>query len=458
MEKSDRSNEIVLLLETFSLDGQALYNSLRAAGYNCIAVVIDDDGFLPEGVISVFGHYLGDYKGKGFKGGRPRYFNQIPVPEFWRISGNNKSGRIHDLGKERGRIFYAEPCYKRFVRVVDWLDDSGKARSCDHYNKYGCLYARTILSSNVKKVNKTYFDADGREVIHENFVTGNIILNEGNKVKIFDRKVDFIIDFLKKMGYEDKQILFNSLSKPFIISQNLNAFSGKHDVLFWQEPTGEEIPGNMKIILEGKAKRANSIIVQNKISYEKLIKLGAKSDMIKRLGYIYPFKRNNAYSKNVLICTSSDKIEALSELAAELPEVCFHIAAFTEMSAKLTEIGLCKNVVLYPGIKRETLGELFNKCDYYLDINHEQEMGKSVSRAFLHNQLIFAFEETLHSSVYVATENIVEADNKDKLIDMLKTTIANKVLTDEKLEKQHQTALVESPETYERVIGDEVFW
>ena len=51
---------------------------------------------------------------------------------------------------------------------------------------------------------------------------------------------------------------------------------------------------------------------------------------------------------------------------------------------------------------------LFDRCDYYLDINHESEVASAVKKAFLHNQLILGFKETLHNKAYVADEHVFE--------------------------------------------------
>ena len=101
MEKANR-DDIVLLFDYFNTGSQDLYASFVNAGYKVHAVVINDDGFLPEGVENVFEHFLGDFPAVDGKG-KPCYFNQIQVPKFWQISGTNTSGAIHDKGSERGR-------------------------------------------------------------------------------------------------------------------------------------------------------------------------------------------------------------------------------------------------------------------------------------------------------------------------------------------------------------------
>ena len=81
-------------------------------------------------------------------------WRSIKVPEYWEISANNTSGKVHNMDRERARIFYAEPFHKRLVRVVDWMDEKGVVRYSDHYNKYGALYARTIFNNKGKNHRK----------------------------------------------------------------------------------------------------------------------------------------------------------------------------------------------------------------------------------------------------------------------------------------------------------------
>lgn len=444
------TSEVILLLDNYSLDSQNLHTSFQMAGKDYPAVVIEDDGFLPENVMSVFGFFLGDYKeGKNIPG-EPRYFNQITVPEYWEISGNNSSGKVHDLNKERGRIFYAEPKHKRLVKVVDWVDERGVVRSSDHYNRYGALYARTIFNAKGQKVNKSYFSAAGKEIIVENYVTGDIILNDGDEVKIFHSKTDFVLYFIERAGFKQSRIFFNSLSTPFFVSQRLSA-DVKGDVLFWQEPARDDIPGNMTIILEGHASRTAEIKVQKRRAYDKLLELGAPASIVHKLGFIYPFQKENGYKPETLICTNSDRIEQCRKIVTSLPQMHFHIAALTEMSSKLMSMGAYSNVTLYPGVKMNILDELFEKCDYYLDINHENEIVSAVRKAFLHNQLIFAFKETLHNRDYVADEHIYASNDVNQMIADMEAIMGDSGLADAHLKIQHVSALAETGTAYAEI-------
>ncbi len=309
MERAVKVSDAILLFDNYGQDSQSLHTSFKLAGYDLPVAVIEDDGFLPEDVISVYGFFLGDFKMASGGGAKPKYFDEITVPDYWEISGNNNSGKVQDMSRERGRIFYAEPKHKRLVRVVDWYDERGIVRFSDHYNRYGVIFARTIFSEKGKRVNKSYFSPEGREIIVENFVTGDIILNEGEQVRIFHTKADFVLHFFVKAELKQKRIFFNSLSTPFFVSNKLSA-SAKRDVLFWQESVNKETPGNMQMIFNGQAARTATVMVQKKQPYDKLRTLGARRDMVHRLGFIYPFEKENGHKAEALICTNSDRIES----------------------------------------------------------------------------------------------------------------------------------------------------
>lgn len=444
------TDKVVLLFDNYLSDSENLHTSFKLAGKDYPVVVIEDDGFLPDDAISVFGFFLGDFRNAKGVPGKPKFFNQIEVPDYWEISGNNTSGKIHDLNKERGRIFYAQPAHKRLVKVVDWLDEKGVVRASDHYNKYGALYARTIFNGKGQKVNKAYFSAEGKEVLIENYVTRDIILNEDDVVKIFRSREEFVCYFLEKAGLKDCRIFFNTLSTSFFVSQRLKG-DKKEDVLFWQEPERADIPGNMRIILEGNATRCTKIMVQKKAAFKKLLELGASPDILFGLGYIYPFKKENAHRPEVLICTNSDRIAQCQKLVEALPELHFYIVAITEMSSKLMSMDRYANVTLYPGVKIHIYEELLKKCDYYLDINHEGEILSAVQNAFLHNHLILGFKETLHNPTFVAQEHIFGMKDAEQMISCLKAVMADEKLMKEHLEMQHIAAQLESTQRYREV-------
>ena len=466
MGRADTEKNVVLLFENYLEDSIKLHTSFKMAKKKYKTVVIDDDGFLPDDVESVYGYFLGNFKKSKNALGKPRYFNQINVPDFWEISANNRGGKIYELNKEKGNIIYVKPLHKRLVKAVEWYDEKGVVRSCDHYNKYGALYARTVYDSKGKQINKSYFSSEGLEIIMENYVTKDIVLNDGNKVIIFQSKTDFICYFLKEKGYNNYRLFYNTLSLPFFVSHALSGEPGNEegDILFWQEKERNDIPGNMQIILNGQSRRTGAIKVLDKNAYDSFIRLGVDKSKVQKLGYIYKFKKkksknkqtlsdrdNKYYGKEALICTNSDRIACIEEFIKELPDVRFNIVAITEMSSKLMQLEQYDNVSLYPNVRMNMVEDIFIKCDYYLDINHENEIISAVQSAFLCDHIIMAFNETMHNREYVATEHIYNKSDYKKMIDDIRAMLSDDKLKEKHLEIQHKFAGLESSAAYEEL-------
>jgi len=144
----------------------------------------------------------------------------------------------------------------------------------------------------------------------------------------------------------------------------------------------------------------------------------------------------------------TDRIAELDKIVEALPEVHFSVAALTEMSSRLMSMDKYSNVSLYPGVKMKVLEELFLKADFYLDINHETEIVSAVEKAFLHNHLIFAFQETLHNPSYVAKEHIFTVAKVNELILALKAVLSSTSLLKEYLERQKHVAMLETEDRY----------
>lgn len=452
IKKLDRysEDEVILLFNRYSADSRRLHASFKRAGCNPIAVAIEDDGFLPGDVMSVYGYFTGA-NGKKQKGaGKRSYYNEIAVP----CSRETDGMEAYDRYKTRGKLFYAGLRHKRQVKTVNWYDERDTIRTSDHYNRYGAVYARTTYDAMGKRAGKSWLSPEGTEVISEDFATGAVLLNEGGEVKSFREKLDLVLYFFRKTGFEQRRIFYNSLSMPFFVSNRLPA-SGKRDVLFWQEPVGDEIPWNMQMILRGKARRTAEVMVQRRTPYEKLMELGADAGMVHRLGLVYRFRRENGYKPEALICTNSENVEHCREIVSALPQMHFHIAALTMMSPKLMRVGEYENVTLYPAAGKEEICELFRKCDFYLDINHMGEIVSAVYRAFLNNLLIFAFEETAHNKDYVAKERIYPVRNWEGMAEDIKVIMRNEKLMERCLKRQREAALVESGEDYVRVMEGE---
>lgn len=409
-----------------------LIESFKAIDDKAQTIMLEDDGWLPDGVISPWSYFTyQDYIG------RPLFFNEIQAPDYWEVRGDGNEAKVYDYQRLAGKIVYAKPTTLRHVREVQWFDLLGNIRSIDHYNRFGWRFAQSVYSNNKELIMKTYYTQDGFEKIVENIVTGSITLNEAGHVRIFNSKKEFFKYFIAKSGFVLDAIRYNSLATPFLLSLEYNQEGA--DILFWQEKMNGQVPGNMNFIMEGKAPRTKKIIFFDNISLEKAkskIKGQSSVELIAG-GYVYGHKKVNSGGNEALIMTNSDQIEQIEVLIQKLPKLIFHIAAVTEMSAKLLILKKYPNVNLYPSINNKKISQLWKSCDIYLDINHQGELLDAVRKAFENNLLIFAFSNTIHNRAYVVNEQVYNPEQAIGMITDLKTCLKNREYLNSQLEKQH---------------------
>ena len=429
---------MIFLCDYYNQASKDLAYSLQVAGYDATTVVINPDGFLPQGALSPFTYYVEAEE----ETGKPRFFNQVPVPAFWEISGNNQMARVSNLTEERARITYPEGSKARIVKSVEWLDKSGKIRQVDHYNKYGFCFAKTTHDENGQAVFTSYQTKEGDERILENHLTSDILLTlPGQALRRFANRTEFVKAFLAQVFGDIDHIIFNSLATPFVVSWTMQN-KGATDVLVWQEPLGDILPGNMNGILEDNSARANAIIIPDKVTYEKALTLVPedKKHKVLSLGYAYDFKENHGKPRNAFIATNSDQIERLEALVESLPDVTFQIAAVTEMSPRLLSMMRYSNVVLHPNASHKQLDKLYQESDLYLDINHHNELYKATRTAFENQLLILAFSETAHGPVYTAPEHIYASQNYPAMVAKIKQVLSDNQAMQEAMQAQEAQA------------------
>ena len=423
---------MIFLTDRIGEEAGNLIYSFARAGADVQTVVSSYDGFMAEELLSPYSFYVNGKKPP--KPGLPRYFNQIDLPDYWEIESTTTAGEIHDYEDLRARLFYADPKSERHLKIIDWLDKNGKVRCSDHYDRYGKRFAQTILDRNQKTVHKSYYDSAGREVITENLTTGDIILTDEGRNYFFKSKAEFIAHFLETAGLAGERLFFNSLATPFFAAERLQMRHRRRDnILFWQEPIREDIPGNMRSILERNAGGVTMIAVQS-------------------LGYIYPNIRKNKGRPEVLIFTNSDQVEKIGELTDALPDVHFHIGALTEMSAKLLILEMKENVTLYPVVWEAKIDELWKSCDIYLDINHGGEILEAVKTAFVNNQLILAFNNTAHNRLFTVGKNIYAPENYEGMAGRIREVLADKGKFKEAVREQRLLANEAAERDYQSML------
>lgn len=407
------------VFDTYSRESQDLLHSMQESGFTHPTVVLEPNGFLPDGVESPFLYFLGQPKGEK----RGRYFNEVPVPDFWEISGDNSSGKVNYYGQKKARIAYHAASYKRIVESVEWLDDKGQVVMIERYDQYGRKIAVTTCDAQGHPLVTTYFEGD-TERLTENHQTGDLILTlEHQPIRIFKNRLDYFVFYLEYRGFNLDGLVYNTLATSFSLSLQLGNKGIKgRDVLVWQEPLHDSLPGNMQLILKSPEIRTKKILIPQNATYHRALQLSSQGQHASfgPLGYLYDFKVKDDIRKDAFVLTNSDQIEALTYLVESLPDVTFRVAALTEMSASLLSMVRYPNVVLYQNINQEWIQELLKISSIYLDINHYAEVQGIVRKAFEHQQVILAFSHTVHDRTYLAQANIFEQEKEADLVARIK--------------------------------------
>lgn len=406
---------MISLFDWYDQDTSDLHYSLKTAGYDMPTIVLEETGFLPNDVMSPYSYYA-----QWSKEGKACYFNEVPTDVYEEIVSNNNEANVLVDNHPKAKIYFQSPgSSERIVKEVLWhrLGEESKWIVRDYYNQYGFRYAQVIYDKNNVASLKHFYHQNGKIIITENLLTGKIILNENNQIRIFERKIDFIKYFLQEVGLANESILYNTLDQAFLITLELSR-NQREDVLFWHEKLHNihQLPGNMNFILDGNSS-TTKIYFQIKEDYQLIKGMNqSKYKMIDYIGTTYPIARQNHHQKEILIMTNSDQIESLKILVENLSDYQFSIAALTEMSGVLMDYQKYDNVHLYPNVAPKVIEELFDKADIYLDINYANEIIHAVRRAFEQNMVIFSFNQTVHQAKYIAKEHIYDRNDVQKLI------------------------------------------
>lgn len=437
---------MINLVETLNVDTTDFLRSQFFADLKIPSVVINDDGFLPTEVDSPFKYYcnFGDEN-------TPLYFNRLKVPEFHRIIATAEKGEVYDIDKKRADIIFISNDNSRFVKEVRWLDDDGELSWIDQYNRQGKLFAKTYVN-NGQQVLRKYFNKDGKVIIIHYLISGDLFLYDQGE-QHFENINKFVTYYLKKKNYNLDHIFYNTLNHSMVISLGLDG-DGK-DTLFWMEKTGDDLPGNMKFLMDNPT-RTKHVVFQNYRDWQTWKNKLPKDTNVdfKYLGYIYMHPRGNKMRPEALILTNSDQIEHLDEVVRSMPNIHFNIAAITEMSSKLLSFKKYNNIRLYPNITLARARELYKNCDIYLDINHGNEILDAVRAAFEQNMLIVGFKNTVHNPTFIHPDSIFETDEVTKMANTINGALSDTETMRKLIDAQRLFAGDETVEEYQKIFGE----
>ena len=127
-----------------------------------------------------------------------------------------------------------------------------------------------------------------------------------------------------------------------------------------------------------------------------------------------------------LTLTNSQDLEGIEELVTALPDVVFHIAAWTDMGDKLTKLAVHDNVRLHPQIVPPVLDKLKQSTNLYLDINHGSADENFLKSLKEQEKTLLAFQSTHHGNL---GQIVFENEKVSFMIDAIKDFKKNGHLT-----------------------------
>lgn len=438
---------MINLIEKFDEKSRALVRSQLMAKIKVPTVVIEDDGFLPTDVDSPIRYFCGWEHDN-----RPaRYFDQLPVPAYWRITGTATGGKVFDLNHQRATIRFERNDNSRLIKEVEWLNTAGQIAWVDRYNQHGQRFAKVVYANGHPSVQQ-FYSRKGAVVLTENLITGDLFLDYQGTHRHFPTMAALVVYYLELRHYQLERVFYNTLNISLQVAMGLPA--GGEDTLFWDEPTGDELPGNMQYLVEN-ATRTKHVVFQNYRDWQRLHAQLPQDGHVdfRYLGVTYPHPRGNALRPQALIMTNSDQIEQLPQLIQMLPKVTFHIVALTNMSDQLLAMNRYDNVKLYPRASDRQIQQLVKGCDIYLDINHGAEILDAVMGAFEQNMLILGFADTLHRPKLVLPANVYQEKDVQQLARKVLAALVNPKLMKQLIDDQRKEASEVLPKEFHDGLG-----
>lgn len=413
---------MIIFSKKYTEDIEKLRVTMDCLRADARIIVLEDDAFLPKGISSPLEYYISKQNYEEHVE-RELFYDSLPVPEYWEIYLEGTSAEVYNLGHKRGTIYFCgrssrrtdsklgmdnaskvidlpesagnadsmEMVKKGVVERVEWYMENGWIYRVDFYNKYGLKYASEFRDVDGNVESRVFYSDKNQEVIIEYPGNDVIALLENGMVKaFFNSRAEFIKYYIAEVAAEENRIFFVQ------DDSMLESLSIKPD----EEQAWEYV------------------LFPNDDLLNKYMDMGGKNGI--RFYAIPEHYPENKGKGEALILTNSDQIEKLEELTQELPDVTFHIAANTLVSDKLKEIGKQENVNIYPCVSQEVLDKLWDRCDFYLDINHWNEIRDAVNVAHQKNLLIMGFENTLHHKELLVEGCIYQAQEYKKMVLVVK--------------------------------------
>lgn len=129
------------------------------------------------------------------------------------------------------------------------------------------------------------------------------------------------------------------------------------------------------------------------------------------------------YSYRTAIFTNSSDMEHLTYLIEGLPQVHFALLAPTLFAGSVMDLQRYPNVTVYPMFNTYNLRHELSQMDFYLDINHHQEVGNITQEVLEQEKPIFAFETTSHDQS--GHSLLFDPEQPEKMLEAIEAYLEN---------------------------------
>lgn len=393
---------MINLFQTYNQDAWDIHYTQLRQGKDYPTIVIEDDGFLPSDVTSIY-HFLG-YNTCEYN---PLHLNDLTLPLAYEVDREGADFFIMSDDMIVGRVILQGEPIERIVKEVWWLDSKGYPYKKDYYNQYGYCFKTETYVKDLGLVSTSYYSVSGEVLLDENHLVGSILYNN----QLYLNKLSLYNKCLAELGYSKEPITFNHLGTPLEII--LSSLESGHELIFQEEVFVNSIPDNLQYVIHNSDKI--SISVTNRSTYSILENMCKVQFMM----LLVPSKSDLGSFKDVLITTQTDQLTSIEDFVEQLPELEFHIAAPTQMSSKLFDLNKYSNVHLYPNISNNNLDDLFNQCGVFLDIAMSPTVFDANRRA-LENNLLRVGLIGVSTGNYISDDNLYSVKSLDNLIEYLR--------------------------------------
>ena len=340
---------MIIVFERYTEFVEKWKETAQGMGIESKILVIEDEGFLPDGILSPYEYftYRDDF---GMFSQKKIFFDFLEIPEYWEMHAEDiSSAAIYDMGSRKGRVYYSEPLEQRNVRRVEWEMENGWVYRADLYNKYGLKYASEFRDVFGNVQSKVFYSSSGQERIVVYPQNDTVVVTENGETKYyFVSKMQFVDFYLEKRWPGEKRVLFVQDESQI---PSIEVKTGRNPV--WE-----------------------LVLFRNDRLLKKYADMGGEhGQRFYAVPKVYPMNRARGAA---LILTASDQIAGIGYLTDILSDVQFHIAANTQISDRLLGLGKKENVQVWPQIEPQDLNNLWEKCDFYLDINYYREIYDAV--------------------------------------------------------------------------------